>query len=109
MRAGAACVHDALGNALVIEMGDLFAEDEVLQQARAAAQRVLVVRDRNALVGRQSLVQIAGGLMGSPLLAGPLAMFFGPAVFDFCLAMGRELRLYCRAAAPTGTRQYTMT
>ena len=31
----AARVDDALGNALVIEVGDLFAEDEVLEQRRA--------------------------------------------------------------------------
>ena len=42
-------MDDALGNALMVEVGDLLAEDEVLQQARAARaalQRVLVVRDR---------------------------------------------------------------
>ena len=29
-------MHDALGNALVIEVGDLLAEDEVLEQRRPA-------------------------------------------------------------------------
>ena len=49
-------MDDALGDALVVEMDDLLAEDEVLQQdraARAGLQRVLVVGDRDALVGRQ--------------------------------------------------------
>ena len=50
-------MHDALGDALVVEMGDLLAEDEVFEQrrpARAAFQRVLVVGDRRALVRRQN-------------------------------------------------------
>ena len=54
VRAGAARVHDALGNALVIEVRDLLAQDEVFEQRRAAQarlQRVLVVGDRHALVG----------------------------------------------------------
>ena len=49
VRGGAARVHDALGNALVIEVRDLFAQDEVFEQRRAAQarlQRVLVVGDR---------------------------------------------------------------
>jgi hypothetical protein len=29
-------MHDALGNALVVEVHDLLAQDEVLQQCRAA-------------------------------------------------------------------------
>ena len=52
--AGAARVHDALGNALVVEVGDLLAKDEVLEQrrpAQAGLERVLVVGDRHALVG----------------------------------------------------------
>ena len=49
-------VDDPLGNALVVEMGDLLAEDEVLEQrrpAQAGLERVLVVADRHALIGRQ--------------------------------------------------------
>ena len=52
----AAGVHDALGDALVVEVEDLLAEVEVLEQRRAALadpQRVLVVGDRNALLGGQ--------------------------------------------------------
>ena len=55
-------MDDALGNALVVEVGDLLAEDEVLEQrrpARAGAQRVLVVGDRRALVGGQSAPPLA--------------------------------------------------
>ena len=51
-------MHDALGDALVVEVRDLLAQDEVLEQRRAAQpglQRVLVVGDRHALVGRQRL------------------------------------------------------
>ena len=60
MRAGASCMDDALRNALVIEVRDLFAEDEILHQRGAAftaLERVLIVGDRDALIGRQ---QIAG-------------------------------------------------
>ena len=49
-------MDDSLGNALVIEMRDLFAEDEVFEQRRTAEpglERVLVVCDRHALVGGQ--------------------------------------------------------
>src|SRR5665647_1392806 len=52
-------------------MGDFFAEDEILQQRRAARirpERVLIVRDREALVGSErgvlptsDLVQFATG------------------------------------------------
>ena len=55
VRAGAASVDHALGNALVVEVRDLLAQDEVFEQrrpAQAQAQRVLVVGDRHALVGR---------------------------------------------------------
>ena len=52
-------VHDPLGNALVVEVGDLLAEDEVLEQRRPTQprfERVLVVGDRHALIGRQRLI-----------------------------------------------------
>ena len=39
VRRRAARVHDALGNALVIEVGDLLAQDEVFEQRRARAGR----------------------------------------------------------------------
>ncbi|CAJ8857246.1 Uncharacterised protein [Burkholderia pseudomallei] len=58
VRGRAARVHDALRNALVIEMRDLLAHDEVFEQRRAArarAQRVLIVRDAHALVRAQRL------------------------------------------------------
>ena len=57
VRARAARVHDALRDPLVVEVGDLLAQDEVLEQrrpARAEPQRVLVVGDRHALVRRQA-------------------------------------------------------
>ena len=69
VRGGAAGVHDALGNALVVEVGDLLAEDEVFEKRRAASarlERVLVVVDPRALVGGQHLVRatLAEGLQG---------------------------------------------
>ncbi|MNS85587.1 hypothetical protein D3C72_1194550 [compost metagenome] len=54
----AARVHDALGNALVIEVRNFFTQDEVFQQRRPAharLERMLVVGNRHALVGRQRL------------------------------------------------------
>ena len=57
MRSGAACVDDALGNTLVIEVGDFLAEDEVFEKrgaSAARAQRVLIVGNRRSLVRRQS-------------------------------------------------------
>ena len=53
-------MHDALGNALVIEVRDLLAQDEVFEQRRAAQarlERVLIVGDRHALIGRQRLAR----------------------------------------------------
>ena len=59
VRRGAARMDDSLGDPLVIEVRDLLAKDEVLEEGRAAKarlQRTLVVRDGNALVGRQHAV-----------------------------------------------------
>ncbi len=66
MRAVAARMHDALGNALVVEVEDLLAEMKVLDQrrtARADLQRVLIVRDRSALCGRQDRLVIGRDLV----------------------------------------------
>jgi hypothetical protein len=65
-------VHDALGDALVVEVEDLLTEVEVLEQRRtplAGAQRVLVVGDRNPLSGGQDGVLLARDLMRVPALA----------------------------------------
>ena len=56
VRGRATGVHHALGNALVVEVRDLLAQDEVFEQRRAARagfERIVVVRDRHALVGRE--------------------------------------------------------
>src|SRR5690606_30142333 len=58
----AAGVHDALGDALVVEVRDLLTHDEVFQQGWPAIpglEGVLVVGDLHALVGGQRL---AGGI-----------------------------------------------
>ena len=68
----AAGMDDALGNALVIEVGDLFAEDEILQEGRAAGagfQRVLIVGNRNALIGGQRVLGGDRGLVCFAALA----------------------------------------
>src|SRR5450759_5316468 len=56
MRARRTRVNDTLGNTLVIEMVYFFAEDEILQKRRAARigpERVLIVGDREALIGSE--------------------------------------------------------
>jgi len=63
VRGRPACMNDALGNAFVVEVGDLLAQDEVFKQRRPAQtgfQRILVVADGNALVGRQHLASAIG-------------------------------------------------
>ena len=56
VRTRAAGMHDALWNALMIEVRDLLAEDEILQErgpAQPGLQRILIVGDRHTLVGGQ--------------------------------------------------------
>ena len=75
VRAIAAGMHHALGNALMVEVEDLFAEVEIFQQGRAAralAQRILVVGDRNALLGGEGFNIAPRGLMQFPTLGRPL-------------------------------------
>ena len=59
-------MDDPLGDALMVEMLDLLAEDEVLQQGRAARaglERVLIVADRRAVVGGGAGLGRRGGLV----------------------------------------------
>src|SRR6185503_12413073 len=59
VRGRPARVDDAFGNALVVEMRDLFAEDEVLKQRRTTKtglERALIVADRHALIRRKRAV-----------------------------------------------------
>ena len=66
VRARATGMNDALRNALVIEVGDLLAKDEVLQEDRAPLdrlQRVLVVGDGNALIRGEDLRRCLCDLM----------------------------------------------
>jgi hypothetical protein len=71
MRARRSRVNDTLGNTLVIEMGEFFAEDEILQKRRTAPigpERVLiigkcdaVVRSERGVLSTSDLVQLAAG------------------------------------------------
>jgi hypothetical protein len=70
VRCGAACVHDALGDVLMIEVGDFFAEMKILHKRRAAAsglERILVVGNLDALVPRHDFAGLDGvvGQVGS--------------------------------------------
>jgi hypothetical protein len=72
MRAGAAGVNDPFWDSLVIEVGDLLAEGEILQERRASLsrlQRVLIVSDDHALVRRERLFGRGRRLMGRPSCA----------------------------------------
>ena len=65
MSAGAARMNDAFGNALMVEVSDFFAQDQVFQQrgpARVGLQRILVVADDQALIGGERDV-VATGLL----------------------------------------------
>jgi hypothetical protein len=72
-------VNHSLGDALVIEMKDLVAKDEVLEQrraARASLQRVLVIGDRRTLLRCQHIAAASGGLVGLTT-GGPLDFGIG--------------------------------
>ncbi|MNF77494.1 hypothetical protein D3C81_1753710 [compost metagenome] len=63
MGSGSAGVNDALGNALMVKMRDLFTHDEIFQQrrpTRSGLQAVLVVRHFHALIGTQGLCSGVG-------------------------------------------------
>lgn len=67
MRAVTAGMNDALGDSLVVEMEEFLAQMEVFEKRWAAmtgAQRVLIVRDRNALLGCERGYVGARNLMG---------------------------------------------
>ena len=68
--ARSARVNDALWNSLVIEMGDLLPEGEIFQKRRTAPpgfQCILVVRNDDALIGREGCLSGVSGLMrGAP-------------------------------------------
>ena len=56
MRGRAARMHDPLGDALVIEARDLLAEMKVVDKGRSAharLERVVRVREREPLIGRE--------------------------------------------------------
>ena len=66
VRAEAAGVDDALGDALVVEVLDLFEEDVVFEQGRAALaclEGVFVVGDDGAGLGGEGRVSAAGDLV----------------------------------------------
>ena len=62
VRRRAARMDDSLGNALMIEMEDLLAEDKILEQDRPAVARfqaVLIVRYAEAMIGGEIGLRIA--------------------------------------------------
>ena len=73
MHARSTSVDDAFRDALMVEMKDLLPEDEVLEQrgpSRVRPQRILVVRQRHALIGGEHRVRAAGELVQFTAVAG---------------------------------------
>ena len=88
VRRGSAGVHDALRDALVVEVGDLLAKDEVFQQrrpTRPGAQRVLIVDDRDPLRSGQDAGLRACLLVGFATIAGGVPLRSGLACGGFFL------------------------
>ena len=72
MRSRATRMHDAFRYALVIEVHDFFTQDMILEQrgaSVAAAQRILVITDAQALIGGERVTRLlrnhGGGLSGT--------------------------------------------
>jgi len=98
MHARCARVNDTLGNPLMIEMGDLLTEDEILQQrgaARAGPERVLIIGKCEALVGGERRVPAPRDLM--QLAARCLVCVFGRRGAFFRFAFSRITRCLCVA------------
>ena len=92
-------MDDALGDALVIEVEDLLAKDEVLEQhraARAGLQLVLVVGDADALVGGEMALALVGACRGDVLM-----QFVARAAFAFVAGKFHHDPLPCRRALRT--------
>jgi len=94
VRARAARVHDAFRDALVIEVRDFFAQDEVFEQGRATgagAQGVLVIRDRRPLVRGERGVSTSAHLVGLAAAAGVRRGLSGLGVFGIGLGSLRHV------------------
>jgi hypothetical protein len=60
-------MNNALRDALVIEMGDFLAQDEVFKQGWASQtglERVLIIRNADALISRERLTCVVDTLRG---------------------------------------------
>ena len=87
VRGRTARVHDALGNALVVEVEDFLPQHKVFQQRRpapAGLKAVLIVRDANALVG------------GEVGLSGPVRTFLGHLLVRFAAISAVRLEAVLR-------------
>jgi hypothetical protein len=59
-------MNNPLGDALMVEVGNLLAENEIFQECRAAGvgfERILIVRKHHPLVCRESGVPASGKLV----------------------------------------------
>ena len=91
-------MHNAFRDALVVEMGDLFPQDKILDQGRPTGtglERVLIVGDGRPMIGGEGLLRVSGGLVGlGP--GGNVSGFLGGGGFGVLLfrhGMGGRWRL----------------
>ena len=76
-------MDDTFGDALMVEMEDLFAQHEIFEQRRAACaglQAVLIVGNADALIGRQVCL-LAGVTMFAALM---MHLLMGFPALAFC-------------------------
>ena len=93
VRPRSAGVNDALRDSLVIEMGDLLPEREIFQKRRAPVpgfQRILIVRDDDALIGREGSLSRVSGLMRRASRSGDKVFLW---IFEFLKAF--RLACFC--------------
>src|SRR5450759_5051995 len=93
VRGRTARVHDTFRNSLVVKVEYFFPQDKIFEQGRAArarAQRILVIRDANALIGRE---------MGIFFRVGPL---LGDLLVGLAARADHRLKIFvfCHAACP---------
>src|SRR5699024_6603052 len=95
MGAGAARMHDALGDALVVEVIHLLTVDESLHQRRAALaglELVVVIGDAHPLVGAQILVLVMLAI-ACQILVLAVRIYFGIVAGGAAIGFGKGVAI----------------